>query len=274
MFEIILLTITLIGGFAAGIYDLKTSNVPDKLCLAMIAIGLIIHIYTGVATGDFTNFINSLLFGGLFLVFGLGMYYTGQWGGGDGELLVTFGILLPTVSTVNTYFPFAVSFFINSFFVGAAYSIIYSAVMMYRIPKMRRKFTKQFESNRIRLIIFSFFVVSLLFLLSSRMFFFWISITIVILILFQKFAKSVEQGFLIRIPVSKLQPDDTIGQDIPELGISKKLIRGLTKSEVRKIKRRRKHVIIKEGIRYGIVFPLSVIFTLFFGDFIFLFLSF
>jgi len=274
MSEIFLLTIALIGGFAAGIYDLKTSNVPDKLCLAMIAIGLIIHIYTGVITGDFTNFINSLLFGGLFLVFGLGMYYTGQWGGGDGELLVTFGILLPNLSIVNTYFPFSISFFINSFFVGAAYSIIYSAFMMYKIPKMRRKFTKQFESNRIRLIIFSFFVVSALFLLSSRMFFFWISITIVILIIFQKFAKSVEQGFLIRIPVSKLKPDDTIGQDIPELGIYKKLIRGLTKNEVRKIKRRRKHVIIKEGIRYGVVFPLSVVFTLLFGDFIFFFFSF
>ena len=274
MFEIILLAVALVGGFAAGIYDLKTSNVPDKLCIGMIVLGLLIHAYTGVATGDFTNLTNSLLFGGLFLVFGLGMYYTGQWGGGDGELLVTFGVLLPTVPAVNTYFPFAISFFINSFFVGAAYSIIYSAFMMYKIPKMRRKFTKQFEGKRTKLTIFSFFIVSLLFLLSSRMFFFWICITLVILILFQKFAKSVEQGFLIRIPVSKLQPDDTIGQDIPEFGIYKKLIRGLTKKEVNKIKKHRKHVIIKEGIRYGVVFPLSVVFTLIFGDFIFFFLSF
>jgi Flp pilus assembly protein protease CpaA len=117
MLEILLIAIGLIGSFAAGLYDLKTTNVPDKLCIFMIMIGLILNFLTGVFTKDFSYFINSLLFGGLFLGFGLLMYYTSQWGGGDGELLVALGVLLPKLSIVKTYFPFALSFFINSFFI-------------------------------------------------------------------------------------------------------------------------------------------------------------
>lgn len=271
MSEVILLSITLIGGFAAGIYDLQTSNVPDKLCIAMILLGLLIHISTGVTTGNYSNLLYSLFFGGMFLIFSLAMYYTGQWGGGDGELLVTMGILLPNLSAVNTYFPFAISFFINSFFIGAVYSILYSIVMMFRFPRMYKKFVDGFKGQRTQMLLFSLFVISAFFFVTLKIFLFLISMTLVVLIVFQKFAKSVEEGFLIRIPVSKLKVDDTIGQDLPRLGIYKKLIKGLTKKQVRKIKRHKKYVIIKEGIRYGIVFPLSVLFTLFFGDLIFLF---
>jgi hypothetical protein len=76
---------------------------------------------------------------------------------------------------------------------------------------------------------------------------------------------------LIRIPTSKLKVDDMIGEDIPKLGIYKRFIRGLKKEEVKKIKRMKKYVTIREGIRYGMVFPITLILTLFFGD-IFLFL--
>jgi len=271
MFELILLFIALVGSFIAGIYDLKTTNVPDKVCLAMIILGLLTHIYSGAVTGDFTNLRDSLIFGGVFLAFGIAMYYTGQWGGGDGELLLAIGVVLPHLSFVNTYFPFAISFFINSFFVGAIYAIIFSLFMMYQNRKIYRSFKNRFKDKQTRLVLFSLAVVSILFLISYKIFLFSISSILVALIVFQKFAKSVEEGFLKRIPVSKLKIDDTIGQNIPDLGIYQKLIRGLTKEEVRKIKRHKKYIIIKEGIRYGIVFPLTLVFTLLFGDLIFLF---
>ena len=126
MLEPLLIAIALVGGFASGLYDLKTTNVPDKVCITMIILGLILHIQTGIFTGDFSYFVNSLLYGGLFLGFGLLMYYAGQWGGGDGELLIAIGILLPNLSLVKTYFPFAISFFINSFFIGSFWSVIFS----------------------------------------------------------------------------------------------------------------------------------------------------
>jgi len=225
MFELLLLAIALVGGFAAGIYDFKTTNIPDKLCILMIIVGLILHITSGIITRDFTMFINSILFGSLFLAFGLLMYYTGQWGGGDGELLIAIGILLPNLSFSKTFFPFSISFFINSFFIGAIYSILYLIIFAFKDRSVKRNFIK-----------------------------------------------ILKNGFYKKIPVSKLKVDDMIGEDIPRLKIYKRLLRGLKKGEVEKIKRVKKYVIIREGIRYGIVFPLALLFTLFFGDFFLLFL--
>ena len=225
MFELLLTAIALIGGFSAGIYDLITTNIPDKVCILMISSGIALHILNGFLTGDFTSLLFSLIFGDTLLIFSLLMYYFGQWGGGDGELLIAIGVLLPNLSFSKSYFPFAISFFINSFFVGVVYSILYVIIFAFKDRSVRRNFLKIFKS-----------------------------------------------GFYKKIPVSKLKVDDMIGEDIPRLKIYKKFLRGLSKEEVKKIKKIKKYVIIREGIRYGIVFPLALLFTLFFGDFFFLFL--
>lgn len=272
MFELLLISIAVVGSFAAGTWDLKTSNVPDKVCIAMIALGLFLHILNGFLTNDFTILTNSLLFGGLFLGFGLLMYYTGQWGGGDGELLVAIGILLPTSSLVKTFFPFSFSFFINSIFIGAFYSILYSFVLVYRNRKIGKNFYNRLKNRTTVFITSCFIIFSALFLSASQILLFFISVLTFLLFLFQKFARTIEESFYRRIPVRKLKVDDMIGEDIAKLKIYKKAIRGLTKKEVRKIKKIRKYVIIKEGIRYGIVFPLALLFTLLFGDFLFFFL--
>jgi Flp pilus assembly protein protease CpaA len=265
MFELLLLAITLIGSSAAGLYDLKTSNIPDKLCILMIVAGLAIHTYTGFITGDYNILISSLMTGGLFLAFGIIMYVTGQWGGGDGELLVAIGVLVPSLSLARTYFPFAVSFFINSFFVGAVYSVIYSVVLASRNPEITRKFVKSINHPKFLMLVVSLAALAIVSFSYSKVlsFLFFMSMT---LALFWKFAKTIDKGFYRRISTSKLKVDDMIGEDIPRLKIHKNLIRGLTKEEVRKIKRMKKFVMIKEGIRYGLVFPLSLLFTLFFGD--------
>lgn len=260
-----MIAIALIGSLAAGLFDLKTSNVPDSLCITMIIIGLIIHSFYGLSTGDFSNLINSLMFGGLFLAFGLVMYFTGQWGGGDGELLIAIGVLLPNLSLVNTYFPFAISFFINSFFIGAVYSVLYSIILAYRSPEVSKSFLKSVKQPYIlsaliiflSLSIFSFFYFRILSIIFSLSF---------ILVLFWRFAKSIEKGFYKRIPTSKLKIDDMLGEDIPRLKIYKRLIKGLTKGQIQKIKKIKRYVVIREGIRYGLVFPLTLVFTLLFGD--------
>ena len=265
MLELLLIAVALIGSFAAGLYDLKTTNIPDKLCISMIIIGLILHIFTGVFTGDFSYFINSLIFGGLFLGFGLLMYYTSQWGGGDGELLVALGVLLPKLSIVKTYFPFALSFFINSFFIGAFWSIMFSFYFVYRNPSLSKKFFGSFKNP----VTFSIALAPLLLSIISLNFNLLFSLLFLlafILFVFYKFSKIIEQAFYRKIPVGQLKVDDMLGEDIPRLRLYKKYIKGLTKEQVMKIKKTKKYVVIREGIRYGIVFPLTLLFTLFFGD--------
>ena len=266
-----MVAIALIGSFASGIYDLKTSNVPDKIVITMIVSALAIHAITGFYAGDFTVLIDSLLFGGLFLAFGLLMYFTGQWGGGDGELLVAMGIMLPTLSFANTYFPFAISLFINSFFIGAAYSIIYSMILVFRNPKIGRIFFKNMKDKKIVIALVASLSLSIAFLLVWQLILFSISFLTFILIFFHKFSRTIEESFYMRIPVRKLKIDDMLGEDIPSLKLYKKYIKGLTEEQVKLIKKKRRYVVVREGIRYGIVFPLTLLFTLFFGDFFLLF---
>jgi len=268
MFEQLLIAIALTGGFAAGLYDLKTTNVPDKLCIFMISIGLILNFLTGVFTKDFSYFINSLLFGGLFLGFGLLMYYMGQWGGGDGELLVAVGVLLPNVSLVKTYFPFAISFFINSFFIGAIWSIAFSFYFVYKNPGLSKKFFESFKNPVTFSIALAPLVISAI-SLNFNLLFSLTFLLISVLFVFYKFSKIIELAYYRKIPVSQLKVDDMLGEDIPRLRLYKKHIKGLTNGQVEKIKKAKRYVVIREGIRYGIVFPLTLLFTLLFGDLFF-----
>jgi hypothetical protein len=186
--------------------------------------------------------------------------------------MVAMGIVLPSLSLVNTYFPFAISFFINTFFIGAAYSIIYSIILAYRNPKISKSFFNNLKDRKILVGLLVTFSLSIAFLLIWQLIFFAISFLTFILIFFHKFSKTIEQSFYMRIPVGKLKVDDMLGEDIPSLKLYKKYIKGLSKGQVRKIKKSRKYVTIREGIRYGIVFPLSLLFTLLFGDFFLFFL--
>ncbi|MBN2203065.1 MAG: prepilin peptidase [Candidatus Aenigmarchaeota archaeon] len=271
MFELLLFLIAFIGSLACGLYDLKTSNVPDSVCLLMIASGFIIHIVYGFSTGDFANLVNSLLFGGLFLGFGLLMYFTGQWGGGDGELLVTIGVLLPTMTSVSTIFPFSISFFVNSFFIGAIYSIIYSLILVCRTPKISKKFVSNMKSSKVLFACVVVAAFSTIFLFFSQPAFFAITILLLVLIVFQRFSKTIEESFYRRIPTKKLQVDDMLGEDIPKLRLYKRYIKGLSQKQVDRIRKHKRYVIVRDGIRYGLVFPLSLLFTYFIGDFLLFF---
>jgi hypothetical protein len=137
--------------------------------------------------------------------------------------------------------------------------------LLYRNDGISKSFFKSVEQP-------SFMIVLLTLLSLSVVSFFYLKVFSVIfflsfiMVIFWKFAKSIDKGFYKRIPVRKLKVDDMLGEDIPKLKLYKRLIKGLTKEQVRKIKKNKRYVIIKEGIRYGLTFPLTLIFTLLFGD--------
>ena len=229
MFELLRVFIAIVGSSIAGLYDLKTTNIPDSVAISMIVIGFTIHAYEGLTTNNFSNLINASIYTSVLLLFGLLMYRLGQWGGGDGELLIGIVSLLPTYPLIQTLFPFAFSFFINTFFVGAVYSFVFVAFYVLSKKELKGKF--------------------------------W-----------ENFSLSIRKGFYKKIPVKDLKVDDMLGENIPKLSLSQKILRGLTAEEVKKIKKLKKYVVIKEGIRYGPVFPIALILTLIYGDLVLLFL--
>ncbi len=71
------------------------------------------------------------------------------------------------------------------------------------------------------------------------------------------YSKSVEKYFFRVIPVSQLKEGDV-------LAVGR--IDGLTKEQVAELKRKGGKVRIKDGIRYGFVFFLSLVVTLLYGS--------
>ena len=276
MIEIIAFAVALIGSTISGIWDLKTTEIPDSVCIAMIIIGLSLYSYLGITTGNFSMLSGSVMYGAMFLIFGLFMYYTGQWGGGDGELLVAIAVLLPSTTLFSTLFPFPITYFFNMVLVGLAYTVVYVLYLIARSSRLRKRIYSSMTKDRKFIgLIFSVLVLIAIMVVDRSLI---IEMSVIIgliafLILFYMVSKEVEKSFYVRIPASRLKEGDMIGHDIKEINISKTQIRGLTADEVRKIQKIRKHVIIRDGLRFGPVFALTLVATALYGDLFLIFLG-
>jgi len=277
MFEWILIIVALVGSAIAGFVDLKTTEIPDEIPYIMMGVGIIAHIIESIVLSSYNPILYSAIAGFGFLLFGFFMYYTGQWGGGDAKLLSALGFLLPTLSSkfsAKLFFPFSLSLFFNVFFIGAIYMIVYAIVLAFIEKKIWYTFVHELRANSKILVILNvavfilligfgvlaikhFFTISFLDLLKIEIKIILLSIG---LFLVWRFSKTVEEvGFKKKIPVSHLKVGDVL--------LDSKLWEGLTKEQIKEIKKSgKKYVWIKEGVRFGLAFPLALIFTLLIGD--------
>lgn len=270
-----------IGGSAvAGYIDLKTTEIPDEIPLAMVLLGLLIRFSYSLFTGDWLFLFYPAVIGVGFFIFGMAMYYTGQWGGGDAKILGALGVLvgtLPAGIAAQSAFPLPVNLLLNVFLVGAVYITVYALAISLINRKIMDSFFSNIRGNVNELIIFIFAIAVIL---AANLFIFWRAFGIVNLwlmagvaaggtgfYLLWKFLRTVEKvGFTKRIRTRDLREGDMIGEDIPRLKLYKKIIKGLTKEEVKKVRKLKKNVWIREGVRFGPVFPISVAVTLFLGN--------
>ena len=280
---LILVLTALIGSGIAGIVDLKTTEVPDKLVVLMCIIGIATRIAYSFLTGDW-NF--SLIPFGValgFLEFGIVMYYLGQWGLGDTELLVAVTLLigvLPEGFYQSSQFPIYFNYFTNIFLIGAGYIIFYAFYASFKNKKIEKRFFKELKKSKNEFLIFSTITITIVILLNAIFWFvtrnlilstlFLIPLPPSLYLLF-KFLKAVEEvAFRKRINVKDLKPGDMLGEDVPELGLKCKLIRGLKEHEIEKIKKIKTKVWIREGVRFAPVFFIAAIVTLLYGNLLFL----
>ncbi len=267
MFEFIKIALALGGSSICGLYDLKTTDMLDWLAIAMIVLGFGLHAAESFVTASWEPMIAWLTVVGFFFTFSLFMYYAGYWGGGDGELLIAIGSLLPSSLL------FSLNFFINSFLVGGIYSIAYAVILTAKNNKIKKAFAARLKGDirPISLLVlstFSILFIMFYFLTPWLIFFpFAISLLLFSMLILYRLAKVVEKvGFYRSVRTSQLKEGDMIGEDLPKLKIYKKLIRGLTKEEIKKIRKAKRTVMIREGVRYGPVFPLALAFTLYYGS--------
>lgn len=284
--QAISLATALIGSSLAAIFDLKTTEIPDQIPYAMAAIGLVLNAIQAILVGSYWPILNSLIWGLSLLGFGFLLYYFGQWGGGDAKVLSAIGFLIPDLPQIfgtKLMFSFPLSYSFNVFLVGAAYMLVYAFIIALIHKKIFFKFLDDMKASSkvlsigsvalfisfilINLFLANFFRISFdaLFILKNSLL---PLIATIALFAVWKFAKAVENvGFKKRIPISKLRVGDVLEES--------KLWEGITEKELAKIKKsRRRFVVVKEGVRFAGTFPLALLFTIFMGDGLLLFINF
>ena len=256
--------VALIGSLLAGIEDLKTTEISDEIPTLMAAFGLFYWFIFSLQKGFLAPAFNSVLTGFILLAFGWLFYRTGQWGGGDAKLLSAFGFLFPYTIKSGSM-PFIITFTLNLFLVGAIYMVVYIALLGLKNQDIIRDFLKRIKKNK-KLFFISIGIWLVSYTVLDRAGFATISYTLscvffftsLIIILFWLYAKSVESvEFVKRIPVSELKEGDVL--------YNSKKWDGITKEELKHIKKSKKFVKIKEGVRFGPSFFLTLVVTYYYG---------
>jgi len=282
MLEYIPLAVALLGSSLAAAWDLKTTEIPDVIPHAMIAFAIIFYAAQSYLAWSYVPLLNSSIVGLGLLGLGFVMYFTGQWGGGDAKILASVGFLLPTYSS-PTMMPFAISYLMNVFIVGAAYMILYAVAIAMKNKKIIWKFLDSMKASKKVFLLGSLTLLAALFAanyfimdfiglpLTMETFFsnslFPLAATVALFVMW-KFAKSVEDfGFKRKIPVSKLKVGDVL--------FDSKVWDGITEKQLKKIRASgKKDIWIKEGVRFAPAFPLALLFTIYLGDGFLFFLKF
>ncbi len=265
-YETVVWIIAAILLFITSIIDLKTREVPDWISYGSIFLGLFISAVESIMLKSPWYIINSVTGLVVFGVIAFGMYYLGQWGGGDSKILMSLGAMLgiPLKEVLKLKLPMITNFLALIVVIGAFYGLFYSIII---VLKNKDKFVKNFRETLDKYsLIRKILLLCGIILMIASIFTPWLIRIALLALVFATissfyiwiYAKSIEKGIMTK----KIKPEKlTIGDWIAdEVKIDGKVIArpselGVSKEELEKIIKASKdnkleYVIVKEGIPF------------------------
>jgi Flp pilus assembly protein protease CpaA len=248
MWQVFLISVTLVFLAAASYSDLKKREVPDWLSYGLIFSAVGLRFIFSFAEG-WMIFLNGLL--GLLVCIGIAylFYFANFWGGGDGKLLMGMGAVIGL--SLNLLW-----FFLSLLFLGAIMGLLWG---LFVAALKWRRFVKEFKGflSLMRKWHFLAGLISLVFLGAS--FFYWYFWPLIIFPLGSFylicFVKAVEEScFVKKVSVEELVEGDWLAKDVVVSG--KRIAvegRGLEKKEIHRLRNlfgeeKINEVLVKEGI--------------------------
>ncbi len=265
LFLIILALIWIIG---AVLQDLKRREVDNLWNFSLIAFALAYRLATSIFTNNHWFILNGLI--GLVIFFGLHnlFYYARLFAGGDAKLLMALGTILPLsynwIINLKIFGYFILLFLIT----GSIYALIYAICLVFKNYKnFKKEFVKQWKNYQ------KMFLISLVFVIiwvnivyfMSQIKFILIGFIILLFPALFIFSKAVEETCMVKsVPSKKVTIGDWLYKDVL---IGKKKIKanwqGVSRSELKLIKKHKKNILIKYGIEFTPAFLFAFIGLLF-----------
>ncbi len=256
----ILFFIILGGSAIAGITDLLTTEVPDEIPFLMSASAIFYWYAYSLRAESMMPLFLSLAVGTALLAIGMILYKKGQWGGADALILAAIGYAMP--------FSFMQNFIVNLMLIGSVYMIFYALALGIKNKKVFGIFLKDIKENK--KVVFGMPLAFLAFLallayISQALSGYVrtgpminIFLLVAFLTLFWRYGKVIETHvFRRKVLSSRLREGDVVEGMI---------WRGLTRKEIMKIRRQKRYVIVKEGVRFVPAFPLALVATVLWGN--------
>jgi len=239
--EVVSLIIVFLALLAATITDIKRREVPDWLSYSFIAVALAAASAQSIIFENTSFILNSLAGLGAFFILANILYYGRLFAGGDAKLMMGLGAMLGIDS----------AFLINIVVLGGIYGVCYSIALA---SLNFRGFRRELGKIKVPLIYFimpAVFLVGIGLAVNSIILYFIATLAVFAPLLYI-FTLAVEKSALIKsVSPEKLTEGDWLLKDIK---VGKTVIKadfdGLSKSDIQKIKKSHKPVMIKYGLPF------------------------
>ena len=261
MLTIFLIVLALIWLIFAIASDLRTREIPNWLNFSLIIFALGARLFYSVFNDlDFSFFIQGVFGFAVFFVIANLLYFGRFFAGGDAKLMMALGPVLPFgagfLPNLNLFLIFLFVFLLA----GAVYGlIIVFGLSIKKFGRIKKEFFKQIKSNKKTIIIFlalgiilmiAGYLYASLFVLGI-----WISLTPYLMI----YAKTVDECCMVeKIKTSQLTEGDWLYKDVKAgKNTIKQKWEGLSRKDIRLLRKKHKFVLIKRGIQFSPVFLIS-----------------
>ncbi len=272
---IFLFVLALIWIIFAMIQDLRSKEIANWLNFSLIIFVLGFRFFYSLFSLESFNFFYQGLIGfGIFFVIGNLFYYGRIFAGGDAKLMIALGSVLFLYENFLFNIKVLILFLFLFLFVGAAYGLSISFVFVLKnFKNFKEEFLIYLGKNKIWIYsVMLFGLILMLFgLFGFKSLFFIMGIILFLFPYLFIYAKAVDESCMIKeLKTNQLREGDWIYRD---LKVGRKLIKarweGLSKEDIKLIKKKYKKVLIRQGVAFSPVFLISflvIIYIYFFNS--------
>jgi len=245
----------------ATFQDIRKREVANWLNFSLIAFALAYRAFYSLNTGNWEFFTFGLLGFALFFSLAHGFYYMRAFAGGDAKLLMGLGIIIPMESLMDLAFN-SISFVFSLFFFGAIYGLVYS---FFLVGRAWERFSREFKHNLGRSWLFVIIVLIISLIASVfEVLYGAIGFSVILLLVVYAYVRSLDEIMIVLKRGRDLQEGDWLEKSVRIKGkVIRKSVHGLSKAEIRSIKKANKRVWIKEGIPFVPAFLIAFLFMVY-----------